>query len=223
MSLIKEIVKNKEQIKQWRHQLHAIPEIAFQENKTAQFVEQKLKSFNVKIYPRMAGTGVIASLAAGSSKKAIALRADMDALPIFEKNNIDYCSTHKGMMHACGHDGHTSMLLGAAQYLSQYQNFNGSVYFVFQPAEENEGGGKKLVEEGFFKKFPVDAVYGMHNWPGLDIGKFAIRSGPVMAAYDIFDIIITGKGGHAAAPHNTIDPIVIAGAVITALLWTQAQ
>ncbi|MFK5894615.1 MAG: amidohydrolase, partial [Pseudomonadota bacterium] len=153
----------------------------------------------------------------GDSNKAIALRADMDALPIVEKNNLDYCSTHKGMMHACGHDGHSTMLLGAALYLSQHSDFNGTVYFVFQPAEENEGGGRKLVEEGFFKKFTIDAIYGMHNWPDLAVGKFAIRSGPVMAAYDIFDITIIGKGGHAAAPHNTVDPIVIAGAIVTAL------
>jgi amidohydrolase len=217
MPLISEIAKNKEQIKQWRHELHAIPEIAFKENKTAHFIEQKLKSFGVKIYPRMAETGVIASITAGDGKKAIALRADMDALPIVEKNKFDYCSSHKGMMHACGHDGHSSMLLGAAQYLSQHHNFNGTVFFVFQPAEENEGGGKKLVEEGFFNKYPVNAIYGMHNWPGLEVGKFAIRSGPVMAAYDVFDITITGKGGHAAAPHNTVDPIAIAGSVITAM------
>jgi len=167
--------------------------------------------------PNRAGTGVIGSITAGNNNKSIALRADMDALPITEKNTIHYRSSHQGKMHACGHDGHTSMLLGAAQYLAQQQKFNGTVYFVFQPAEENEGGGKKLVEEGFFKKFPVDAIYGMHNWPGLEVGKFAIRSGPVMAAYDIFDITITGKGGHAAAPHNTVDPIAITGSVITAL------
>jgi amidohydrolase len=217
MPLINEIVNNKQQIQQWRHQLHSIPEIAFQEHKTADFVEQKLKNFGLKMYPRMAGTGVIASLSAGENKKAIALRADLDALPIIEKNNMHYCSTHKGMMHACGHDGHTSMLLGAAFYLSQHKNFNGTVYFVFQPAEENEGGGRKLVEEGFFKKFQIDAIYGMHNWPDLEVGKFAIRSGPVMAAYDVFDITINGKGGHAAAPHKTIDPIVISGAIIIAL------
>lgn len=217
MPLIDDVIKNKEQIIQWRHQLHAIPEIAFQEEKTAQFVEQKLKEFGVTVYPRMAGTGVIGSLTAGNSSKTIALRADLDALPIEEKNCADYCSTHQGMMHACGHDGHTAMLLGAAQYLSKHQDFNGTVYFVFQPAEENEGGGRKLVEEGFFNKFPIEAIYGMHNWPGLAVGKFAVRSGPVMAAYDVFDITITGKGGHAAAPHNTVDPIAISGHVIMAL------
>lgn len=212
-----EIVHNKEQLKKWRHELHAIPEIAFQEEKTACFVENKLKSFAIKVYPRMAKTGVIGSLRCGNSSKAIALRADLDALPIIEKSTVDYCSTHKGMMHACGHDGHTAMLLGAAKYLAEHLDFNGTVYFVFQPAEENEGGGRALVEEGFFKKFPIDAIYGMHNWPGLEAGRFAIRSGSVMAAYDVFDIIIHGKGGHAAAPHNTIDPIAIAAYVVTAM------
>ncbi len=210
-------IDNVDELKQWRHELHSIPEIAFDEEKTAQFVEQKLNSFGVTVYPRMAGTGVIASLTAGNSNKSIALRADLDALPIVEKTGVEYCSTHEGMMHACGHDGHTTMLLGAAKYLAQHQNFNGTVYFVFQPAEENEGGGRKLVEEGFFKKYPVDAIYGMHNWPGLEVGQFAIRSGPVMAAYDVFDIIINGKGGHAAAPHNTVDPIVIAAQIVMAL------
>jgi len=208
---------NVAKFKQWRHALHAMPEIAFQEEKTALFVEQKLLSFGLKVYPRMAGTGVIASIKAGTNERSIALRADMDALPIVEKNKLTYCSTHPGMMHSCGHDGHTTMLLGAAQYLSEHSDFDGTVYFVFQPAEENEGGGRKLVEEGFFDKFSIDAVYGMHNWPGLEVGKFAIRSGAVMAAYDIFDISIHGKGGHAAAPHNTIDPIVVAAHVMMAL------
>lgn len=217
MSLLDDVINIKDELQQWRRELHRIPELAFKEEKTAQFVEQKLKSFGVRVHPRMAGTGVIASLACGDSGKSIALRADLDALPIVEKTGLDYCSTHAGMMHACGHDGHTAMLLGAVRYLAQHQDFNGTVYFIFQPAEENEGGGRKLVEEGFFKKYPVDAVYGMHNWPGLETGTFAIRSGPVMAAYDIFDIDITGKGGHAAAPHNTIDPIIIAAQVVTAL------
>ena len=217
MPLIKEIVDNLEQAKQWRQYLHSIPEIAFGEAKTAQFVEQKLTEFGVTVHPRMAGTGVIGSVTAGQGNKSIALRADLDALPIAEQTGVSYSSTHQGMMHACGHDGHTAMLLAAAQYLSLHQDFNGTVYFIFQPAEENEGGGRKLVQEGLFQKYAIDAVYGMHNWPGLPVGKFAIRSGPVMAAYDIFDIIIKGKGGHAAAPHNTIDPIVISAHVIQAL------
>ncbi|MCW8928865.1 MAG: M20 family metallopeptidase [Gammaproteobacteria bacterium] len=223
MPLIDEIVKNKEELKKWRHELHSIPEIAFGEEKTAQFVEQKLASFGVTLHPRMAGTGVIGSITgkltdqANTAHKSIALRADLDALPIVEKTEATYCSTHSGMMHACGHDGHTTMLLGAAHYLSQNLDFNGTVYFIFQPAEENEGGGRVLVEEGLFEKYPIDAIYGMHNWPGLGVGQFAIRSGPVMAAYDVFDICISGKGGHAAAPQNTIDPIVIAGQVITAI------
>ena len=214
---MKEIILNEDCLKRWRHELHAIPEIAFQEQKTALFVEQKLRSFGVKVYPRMAGTGVIASISCGSSHQSIALRADLDALPIVEKSNQDYCSTHQGMMHACGHDGHTTMLLGAAQYLAEHRDFDGIVYFIFQPAEENEGGGRKLVEEGLFKQYSIDAVYGMHNWPGLEVGQFSIRSGAVMAAYDVFDITIHGKGGHAAAPHNTVDPIVTAAAVINAL------
>ena len=212
-----DIILDKEQLVKWRHELHAIPEIAFQEQKTAQFVEQRLKSFGVTVHPRMAGTGIIASLSCGSSKRSIALRADLDALPIVEKSDKEYCSTHQGLMHACGHDGHTTMLLGAAQYLAEHKDFDGTVYFIFQPAEENEGGGKKLVEEGLFKQYSIDAVYGMHNWPGLEVGQFSIRSGAVMAAYDVFDITIHGKGGHAAAPHNTIDPIVTAAAVINAL------
>ncbi len=208
---------NKDELKQWRHELHAIPEIAFNEQKTALFVEQKLHSFGLTVHPRMAGTGVIASISSGDSKKSIALRADLDALPIIEKTGLNYSSSHQGLMHACGHDGHTTMLLGAAQYLAQHREFNGTVYFIFQPAEENEGGGRQLVKEGFFNKYPIDAIYGMHNWPGLAVGKFAIRSGPVMAAYDIFDITIKGKGGHAAAPHNTLDPIVIAAQIVTAV------
>ncbi|MBE9525413.1 MAG: amidohydrolase [Proteobacteria bacterium] len=214
---MKDIILDEEQLVKWRHALHAIPEIAFQEQKTAQFVEQKLRSFGVKVYPRMAGTGVIASLSCGNSGHSIALRADLDALPIVEKSHKEYCSTHQGVMHACGHDGHTTMLLGAAQYLAEHQDFDGTVYFIFQPAEENEGGGRKLVEEGLFKQYSIDEIYGMHNWPGLEVGQFSIRSGAVMAAYDVFDITIHGKGGHAAAPHNTVDPIVTAAAVINAL------
>lgn len=217
MNLIKQIVANNAQLTEWRHTLHAKPEIAFQEQQTAEFVEQKLREFGVVLHPRMAGTGVIGSLTAGNSPRSIALRADMDALPILEKTGVSYASQNTGMMHACGHDGHTTMLLGAAHYLAHSMNFNGTVYFIFQPAEENEGGGRKLVEEGLFEHFQIDEIYAMHNWPQLESGKIALRSGPVMAAYDAFDITITGKGGHAAAPHNTIDPIVVASQVIAAL------
>ncbi len=217
MALYKQIIANKETLKQWRQTLHQIPEIAFAENKTADFVEQTLQSIGLKIHPRLAGTGIIASLKVGASQRSIALRADLDALPITEKTEVDYSSQHKGMMHACGHDGHITMLLGAAQYLVEEQNFNGIVYFIFQPAEENEGGGRVMVEQGLFDTYTIDAIYGMHNWPGLELGKFAVRSGPVMAAYDVFDISIQGKGGHAAAPHNTIDPIVIAAQLVMAL------
>lgn len=217
MPLIQEIIDNQKQIIQWRQQLHAIPELAFEEHKTAQYIEEKLKSFGLTMHPRMAGTGIIASISSGDSKSSIALRADIDALPINEKSQCDYSSTHTNCMHACGHDGHSAMLLGAAQYLSKHQNFNGTVYFIFQPAEENEGGGRKLVEEGLFHKHKIDAVYGMHNWPGVKAGKLAIRSGAIMAAYDVFDITINGKGGHAAAPHLSIDPVTISAQIITAL------
>ncbi len=217
MNLIEQIAANNEQLTDWRHALHAAPEIAFKEEQTARFVEQKLREFGINLHPRMAGTGVIASLTSGTSPRSIALRADMDALPIIEKTGVSYDSKNKGMMHACGHDGHTIMLLGAAQFLAKMRNFDGTVYFIFQPAEENEGGGRKLVEEGLFKRFQIDEIYAMHNWPQLGAGKIALRSGPVMAAYDAFDISIIGKGGHAAAPHNAIDPIVVAGQVIAAV------
>ncbi|MBF0266431.1 MAG: amidohydrolase [Gammaproteobacteria bacterium] len=217
MKLINEIINQQEQISQWRQDLHKIPELAFQEHKTADYIETILRGLDVTIHPRMAGTGLIASITSGKSDKTIALRADIDALPIDEKNELGYCSTHSGCMHACGHDGHSAMLLGAVQYLSKHRNFDGTVYFIFQPAEENEGGGRKLVEEGIFTKFKIDAIYGMHNWPGIEVGKFATRTGALMAAYDVFDIQINGKGGHAAKPHMSIDPIIITAQLITAL------
>jgi len=217
MPIIKEIEDKKETIIKWRRDLHGIPELAFEEHKTADYIENILKGFNLTLHPRMAGTGIIASITAGNSQRSIALRADIDALPIKEKNQTNYCSQHNNTMHACGHDGHTTMLLAAAQYLSKHQDFDGTVYFIFQPAEENDGGARVLVEQGLFEQYSIDAIYGMHNWPGLEAGKFAIRSGEIMAAYDIFDIEITGKGGHAAKPHLTIDPIIICSQLITAL------
>jgi hypothetical protein len=156
-------------------------------------------------------------LRCGSGNRAIALRADMDALPIHEKTGCAHASTHDGVMHACGHDGHTTMLLGAARYLAETRNFDGTVHFVFQPAEENECGGQKMVEDGLFARFPVEAVYGMHNWPGVPVGEFAVRPGPIMAADDKWEITITSRGAHAAMPHLGDDPIVAAGAMIGAI------
>ena len=200
-----------------RRQIHAHPEMAFKETKTSELVAAKLLEYGVEVYRGIAGTGVVGALRFGASTKAIALRADMDALPIKEKNGFAYSSTNDGVMHACGHDGHTTMLLGAAQALSADPKFDGTVYFIFQPAEENEGGGKVMVEEGLFERFPVEAVYGMHNWPGLDVGKFAVHAGAVMAAVDLFDIEITGQGAHAAMPHQGDDPIVALGSLISAI------
>jgi amidohydrolase len=206
-----------EELVQVRRDIHAHPEMAFKEGRTSDIVAAKLTEYGLEVHRGMAKTGVIATLRHGTSSKAIALRADVDALPIVEKNSFSHSSTHTGVMHACGHDGHTAMLLGAARYLAQNRNFDGAVHFVFQPAEENEGGGRVMVDEGLFEKYPVEAIYGMHNWPGLDVGKFAVHPGPVMAAVDLFDIEVTGRGAHAAMPHQGDDPIVAVGELITSI------
>ena len=205
------------EMKEWRHHLHAHPETSFQEHNTAAFVAEKLKSFGLAVTSGIGRTGVVGTLTRGQKGKAIGLRADMDALDIQEENDLDYKSTVSGKMHACGHDGHTSMLLGAAKYLASKGIFNGTVQFIFQPAEENEGGGRAMIEDGLFKRFPVDSVFGMHSFPILPEGSFAIRSGPMMAAYDVFDISIRGTGGHAAMPNIGRDPIVAAAHIITML------
>jgi len=202
----------------WRHEIHAHPETAFEERRTADFVASRLQDFGIEVHRGLAGTGVVGTLkGARPGGRAIALRADMDALHIHEKNGVPYVSTNPGKMHACGHDGHTTMLLGAARYLAETRNFAGTVHFIFQPAEENEGGGRVMVEQGLFEKFPVEAVYGMHNWPGMPAGKFAMRAGPMMASFDIFEITVTGKGTHAALPHLGIDPMMAAAQITTAL------
>ena len=205
------------EMKEWRHHLHAHPETSFQEHNTAAFVAEKLKSFGLAVTSGIGRTGVVGTLTRGQKGKAIGLRADMDALDIQEENDLDYKSTVSGKMHACGHDGHTSMLLGAAKYLASKGIFNGTVQFIFQPAEENEGGGRAMIEDGLFKRFPVDSVFGLHSFPILPEGSFAIRSGPMMAAYDVFDINIRGTGGHAAMPNIGHDPIVAAAHIITML------
>jgi hippurate hydrolase len=206
----------------WRRHIHAHPETAFEEKATADFVAGKLAEFGIEVNRGLAGTGVVGTLRSGTGQGAIGLRADLDALHIHEANGFDHRSQNDGRMHACGHDGHTAMLLGAARYLAETRRFSGTVHFIFQPAEENEGGGRVMVEQGLFQQHPVAAVYGMHNWPGLPAGRFALRAGPIMASFDIFEITITGKGAHAAMPHRGTDPVV-AGAAIVAALQTIAS
>jgi hippurate hydrolase len=218
MPIINRIADFHTEMTAWRHQLHAHPETAFEEHNTAAFVAERLESFGIAVTRGIAGTGVVGTLhgsAPGSC--AIALRADMDALHIDEQNQFSHISQQRGRMHACGHDGHTAMLLGAARHLAETRNFAGTIHFIFQPAEENEGGARVMIEEGVLDKYPVDAVFGMHNWPELPAGQFAIQPGPMMAAFDIFEIKITGRGGHAAMPHLAVDPIVAAAQIVNAL------
>ncbi|HEX3885445.1 MAG TPA: M20 aminoacylase family protein [Stellaceae bacterium] len=202
----------------WRHDIHAHPETAFEETRTAGQVAELLESFGIAVERGVAKTGVIGTLKGSApGHRAIALRADMDALHVHEKNGFAHASTHDGRMHACGHDGHTTMLLGAARYLAETRNFAGTIHFIFQPAEENEGGARVMVEEGVLARHPVEAIYGMHNWPGLAAGQFAIRPGPMMAAFDIFEITVTGRGAHAAMPHLGIDPVVVSAQIVNGL------
>jgi amidohydrolase len=194
----------------WRHHLHRNPELAFEEHETASFVARTLASLGLKVSEGLGGTGVVGTLSRGTSGRSIGIRADMDALPIEEATSVPYKSKVPGRMHACGHDGHTAMLLGAARALAQSGKFDGTVHFIFQPAEENEGGGRRMVEEGLFREFPCDAVYALHNWPALSVGACAAHDGAVMAAFGTFEIVIEGKGSHGAMPHEGTDPIVAA-------------
>ncbi len=201
----------------WRHHLHQWPELAFRENKTAEFIAERLAEMGMAVDTGIAGTGLVATLEGRSVGPTIGLRADMDALPIQEISQVAYRSRHNGVSHACGHDGHMTMLLAAADYLADTRNFDGRIRFIFQPAEEAEGGGKKMVEEGLFERWPVDAVFGLHNWPGLPLGTLAVKPGPVMAAMDLFTVTIKGSGVHAALPHLGTDAIVAAGVLIGSL------
>jgi len=200
-----------------RHDLHAHPELAFEEHRSSDVVAAFLQSLGLEVHRGLAGTGVVGVLRNGDSPRAIGLRADLDALPLHEQNLFPHRSRHDGRMHACGHDGHTAMLLGAAQALAGDSDFNGTVVFIFQPAEESDGGARVMIEQGLFERFPVDAVFGMHNWPGLPAGQFAVHSGPVMACADQFDIVLSGHGGHAAMPQQARDPLVAAAALVQAL------
>ena len=203
-----------------RRDLHAHPELAFNENRTAAIVVERLHRLGIEVFTGMAKTGVIGRLKAGDSNRAIGLRADMDALPLPELNTFPHRSRHEGCMHACGHDGHTAMLLGAAEALAHLRDsggFDGTVYFIFQPAEEHEGGGRVMVEEGLFERFPMQMVFGMHNWPGLPAGSIAVNEGPVMAGADRFEITLHAHGAHAAMPHQGTDAILAGASLVQAL------
>ena len=199
-----------------RRKIHAHPELGFEEIRTADLVAQKLTEWGIPVHRGLGGTGVVGIVKNGSSQRAIGLRADMDALPMQEFNTFAHTSQHDGKMHACGHDGHVAMLLAAAQYLAQHRNFDGTVVLIFQPAEESGGGAREMLRDGLLEKFPMQAVFGMHNWPGLPVGSFAASPGPVMASSNEFKITIRGKGGHAALPHNGIDPVPVACQMVQA-------
>ncbi|MCG8534421.1 MAG: M20 family metallopeptidase [Pseudomonadales bacterium] len=201
----------------WRRDIHAHPELGFKEFRTAKIVADLLTQWGMEVHTGLAGTGVVGKLVSGNGSRVIGLRADMDALPMQELNEFPHKSTCDGVFHGCGHDGHTAMLLGAAKHLSQQPEFNGTVYFIFQPAEESLGGAIAMIKEGLFDRFPMDEVYGMHNFPGVPLGSFAICPGPMMAAYSTFDITIVGQGGHGAIPQHCVDPIVIAANLVQSL------
>lgn len=210
MKLIDPIIQFSKEIQVLRRAIHARPELCFEEHDTAELVAGKLTEWGIPIVRGMGLTGVIGVISNGSSKRAIGLRADMDALSMQELNTFAHASKNNGKMHACGHDGHTAMLLGAAHYLSQHRNFDGTVYLIFQPAEEGGGGAKRMMDEGLFERFPMDAVFGMHNWPGIPVGQFGVTVGPMMASSNEFEVVVRGKGAHAAQPQKGIDPIMAA-------------
>ena len=218
MPIVNRIAEYQDEMTEWRRDLHAHPELSMREFRTSAMVQAKLREFGVdEIVTGMATTGVVGVIRAGSSDRAIGLRADMDALPIQEETGLDYASQTQNVMHACGHDGHTTMLLGAAKYLAETRNFDGTVYLIFQPAEEFEAGAEKMVKDGLFEKCPMDMVFGVHNWPQSPAGTFMWHNGDVMAAVAWIDITITGKGSHGAFPHQGVDPIVVAANIVNAL------
>jgi amidohydrolase len=210
MPVLNRVADLSAEVAEWRRDIHRNPELDFDVHRTARIVADKLRAFGCdEVVEGIGRTGVVGVIrGARGPGRTIGLRADMDALPIAETSGVAWASTVPGKMHACGHDGHTAMLLGAARYLAETRNFAGTLHFIFQPAEENEGGGREMVADGLFEKFPADAVYGMHNWPGLGVGEFAVRPGPMLANCDLFEIIVEGKGAHAALPHLGVDPII---------------
>jgi amidohydrolase len=216
MNLIPELVKSAPAYGELRRHIHAHPELGFEEVETAALVAERLEAMGIAVHTGLGTTGVVGTIRYGNSDRTIGLRADMDALPIQELTGAAHASTHDGVFHGCGHDGHTAMLLAAAEYLVGLEGFDGTVHLIFQPAEEGLGGAKAMMDEGLFTQFPCDAVFGMHNWPGLEVGQFAVRSGPFMASQDIFDVVIQGTGGHAAYPQLAANPIPVAADIATA-------
>jgi amidohydrolase len=217
MAIIGRIAVFHDELTEWRRDIHAHPELGFEETRTSELVARKLADFGCEVFRGIGKTGVVGRLRAGNSQRSIGLRADMDALPIEEATDLAYRSQNAGHMHACGHDGHTTMLLGAARYLAETRNFDGIVDLIFQPAEEGLGGGAAMVADRLFDRFPCDAIFGMHNRPGLAVGKFQIRTGPAMAGGAYFDIAVTGRGAHGARPESGIDPVVAASHIAIAL------
>ncbi len=210
MKLIDPIIEFQPELQQIRRDIHAHPELCFEERRTADVIAQKLTEWGIPVLRGMGLTGVVGIIRNGSSDRAIGLRADMDALPVQEINAFAHASRHEGKMHACGHDGHVAMLLGAAYYLSRHREFDGTVYLIFQPAEEGGGGAQRMMNDGLFEQCPMEAVFGMHNWPGVATGTFGVTAGPMMASSNEFEVIVRGKGAHAAQPHKGIDPIMAA-------------
>ena len=216
MRMIESILADAASIAAVRRDLHAHPELCFQEQRTSDLIAQQLTDWGIPVHRGMGRTGVVGIVKNGSSTRAVGLRADMDALPMTEHNTFAHASQHAGKMHACGHDGHTAMLLAAAKHLSKHRNFDGTVYLVFQPAEEGGGGAREMIADGLFEKFPMEAMFGAHNWPGMAAGQFALKSGPVFASSNEFKIVLRGKGAHAAMPHNGIDPVPAACLMVQA-------
>ncbi len=217
MRLIDSIVNDAPAMATLRRDLHAHPELCFEEQRTADVVARQLTEWGIPIHRGLGTTGVVAILKNGSSDRAVGLRADMDALPMTERNEFAHASRHAGRMHACGHDGHTTMLLAAAKHLARHRNFDGTVYLVFQPAEEGGGGAREMIADGLFEKFPMEAIFGVHNWPGIPFGQFAIKSGPCFASSNEFRITLRGKGSHAAMPNLGLDPVPVACQLVQAL------
>jgi amidohydrolase len=216
MQLIESIVAEAEQIRALRRDIHAHPELGFHESRTSDLIASQLSAWGIPIHRGLGTTGVVGILKNGSSSRAVGLRADIDALPITEHNQFAHASQHKGRMHACGHDGHTAMLLAAAKHWSHERRFDGTVYLIFQPAEEGGGGAREMIRDGLFDKFPMQAIFGAHNWPGMQVGQFALKSGPSFASSSDFEITIRGKGSHAAMPHHAVDPVPVACQMVQA-------